>query len=74
MSPRDPYLERFLLALAAQRSPRTVDAYRRDLEVWFRFLDRKKLRVARVGSKDVTDYLGRLRDGRAPVNRDGALP
>src|SRR5262249_61968025 len=27
----DPDAERFLLLLAAQRSPRTVDAYRRDL-------------------------------------------
>jgi integrase/recombinase XerD len=31
MAPSDPDLERFLLFLASQRSPRTVDAYRRDL-------------------------------------------
>jgi len=30
--PSDPDLERFLLFLASRRSPRTVDAYRRDLE------------------------------------------
>jgi site-specific recombinase XerD len=30
-TPSDPEAERYLLLLAAQRSPRTVDAYRRDL-------------------------------------------
>jgi site-specific recombinase XerD len=30
--PADPDLERFLLFLASRRSPRTVDAYRRDLQ------------------------------------------
>ena len=33
MTPFDPDLERYLLVLAARRSPRTVDAYRRDLSV-----------------------------------------
>jgi len=31
MTPSDPDVERYLLVLAARRSPRTVDAYRRDL-------------------------------------------
>ncbi|HUF01045.1 MAG TPA: tyrosine recombinase XerC [Gaiellaceae bacterium] len=31
MTPPDPDVERFLLTLQARRSPRTVDAYRRDL-------------------------------------------
>ncbi len=31
MAPSDPDLERFLLFLGSRRSPRTVDAYRRDL-------------------------------------------
>jgi integrase/recombinase XerD len=31
VAPRDPIVESFLLLLAARRSPRTVDAYRRDL-------------------------------------------
>ena len=31
MSAPDPDVERFLLSLQARRSPRTVDAYRRDL-------------------------------------------
>lgn len=45
----------------------TVAAYRRDLEVWRRFMERKDLDVGEVSSKDVTDYLGRLRDGRPPA-------
>ena len=35
---RDPELDGFLAVLAAQRAPRTVDAYRRDLEHFARFL------------------------------------
>jgi len=35
----DPDAERFLLLLAAQRSPRTVDAYRRDLAAFAAFRD-----------------------------------
>ena len=34
---RDPDVERYLLLLAGQRSPRTVDAYRRDLAAFARF-------------------------------------
>jgi integrase/recombinase XerD len=37
-TPSDPEVERYLLLLAAQRSPRTVDAYRRDLADLGRFL------------------------------------
>jgi site-specific recombinase XerD len=37
--PGDPEMERYLLLLAAQRSPRTVDAYRRDLAALATFLD-----------------------------------
>ena len=37
--PADPEVERYLLLLAAQRSPRTVDAYRRDLAALAAFLD-----------------------------------
>jgi len=36
----DPDVQRFLLSLAARRSPRTVDAYRRDLESLAAFLGR----------------------------------
>jgi integrase/recombinase XerD len=36
--PADPEAERYLLLLSAQRSPRTVDAYRRDLADLRRFL------------------------------------
>ena len=37
-TPPDPEVERYLLLLAAQRSPRTVDAYRRDLAALSSFL------------------------------------
>jgi len=37
-TPADPEVERYLLLLAAQRSPRTVDAYRRDLAAVAKFL------------------------------------
>ncbi len=37
-TPADPEVERYLLLLAAQRSPRTVDAYRRDLAAVAAFL------------------------------------
>jgi integrase/recombinase XerD len=39
VSARETDLEQFLLLLAAQRSPRTVDAYRRDLTTLGTFLD-----------------------------------
>jgi integrase/recombinase XerD len=39
VSARDADLDRFLLGLAAQRSPRTVDAYRRDLDTLRSFRD-----------------------------------
>ena len=39
MPTSDPDAERFLLLLAAQRSPRTVDAYRRDLTAFGTFRD-----------------------------------
>ena len=39
MSGTDPDVERFLLTLQARRSPRTVDAYRRDLAVVRTFRD-----------------------------------
>jgi integrase/recombinase XerD len=39
MSPTDPDVDRFLLTLQARRSPRTVDAYRRDLKAFAQFRD-----------------------------------
>ena len=58
----DPDVERYLLLLAAQRSPRTVDAYRRDLAGLAGFLG------APVGDGDDERPrgLGRLDAGRRP--------
>jgi integrase/recombinase XerD len=60
----DPDVERFLLNLQARRSPRTVDAYRRDLAAFRAF------REGVVGDATVHDleaWLAAMRaDGRAP--------
>jgi integrase/recombinase XerD len=60
----DPDVERFLLNLAARRSPRTVDAYRRDLRELAAF------RGGPVGDATVTElerWLAQMRaDGLAP--------
>lgn len=63
------YLDEFLSYVQFERglAQNTVDAYRRDLEFWRRYLTQRKLDVASVTSRHVTDYLGRLRDGRAPA-------
>jgi integrase/recombinase XerD len=64
MAPRDPTVESFLLLLAARRSPRTVDAYRRDLDLLAAF------RVGPVGDASVEElerWLAQMRaDGLAP--------
>ena len=62
-------LDEFLSHVQFERglAQNTVDAYRRDLEVWRRYLAERKLDFGAVTSKHVTDYLGRLRDGRAPA-------
>jgi integrase/recombinase XerD len=60
----DPDVERFLLNLQARRSPRTVDAYRRDLAAFRTF------REGAVGDATVPEleaWLAAMRaDGRAP--------
>ena len=64
MTASDPDVERFLLLLAARRSPRTVDAYRRDLARLTAF------RGGRVGDTTVQElerWLAAMRaDGLAP--------
>jgi len=61
---RDPEVEAFLALLAARSSPRTVDAYRRDLTALGAFLDGP---VARAGIRDLERWLGHQRDaGAAP--------
>jgi site-specific recombinase XerD len=59
----DPSVERFLLGIAARRSPRTVDAYRRDLTALERFLDKE---VGRATVDDLERWVASMRaDGLA---------
>jgi site-specific recombinase XerD len=61
---RDPDVEAFLALLAARSSPRTVEAYRRDLTALGAFLDAP---VAQAGVRDLERWLGHQRDaGAAP--------
>jgi integrase/recombinase XerD len=62
---RDRQVEAFLRLLAAQRAPRTVDAYRRDLGAFGAWLGRA---VATASAEDVERYLA---EGRA-AGRSGA--
>jgi integrase/recombinase XerD len=60
----DPDVEGFLLLLAAQRSPRTVDAYRRDLASLGAFLESP---VTSAATADLERWLAAMRaDGLAP--------
>jgi integrase/recombinase XerD len=60
----DPDVERFLLLLAARRSPRTVDAYRRDL---VSFASTLNGRIGDATTEEIEAWLARMRaDGRAP--------
>jgi integrase/recombinase XerD len=62
---RDPELDGFLALLAARRSPRTVDAYRRDLVHLQGWLGRP---VASADTDELNRYLAQLRaDGLAPA-------
>jgi integrase/recombinase XerD len=61
----DPELEAFLALLAAQRAPRTVEAYRRDLEALAAWLGRSP---ATATTDDLERYVAELRAaGRAPA-------
>jgi integrase/recombinase XerD len=56
--PRDPEVEGFLALLAARRSPRTVDAYRRDLAALATWLTRQP---GTATTEDLEGYLAGLR-------------
>ena len=56
--PTDPHVERFLLLLAARRSPRTVDAYRRDLARLAAHLDAP---VATATTEQLEGWLAAMR-------------
>ena len=60
----DPDVDSFLLLLAARRSPRTVDAYRRDLAAFGATLNGP---VANATTEEIEAWLATMRaDGRAP--------
>ena len=61
MSASDPDVERYLLTLQAQRSPRTVDAYRRDLAALHAFLGKD---VARVTPDELAAWVASMRAGK----------
>ena len=64
MQPPDPDVQRFLLALASGRSPRTVDAYRRDLDAFAAF---RGGRVAEASVEDLEGWVAEMRAaGLAP--------
>jgi integrase/recombinase XerD len=58
VSASDPDVERYLLTLQAQRSPRTVDAYRRDLAALHAFLGKD---VARVTPDELAAWVASMR-------------
>jgi site-specific recombinase XerD len=61
----DPDVESFLLLLAARRSPRTVDAYRRDLAAFAATIDG---RIGETTTEEIEAWLAAMRaDGRAPA-------
>ena len=61
---RDPDVEGFLALLATRRAPKTVEAYRRDLDALRAWLDGP---VALVSAEQLEQYLAELRAaGRAP--------
>ena len=61
----DPEVEGFLALLAARRAPRTVDAYRRDLEHFASWLDGPP---SQATTEELERYVAQLRaDGRAPA-------
>jgi integrase/recombinase XerD len=57
-APRDPELEGFLALLHAQRSPRTVDAYRRDLRALAAYLGKP---VGEATLEELERYVAQLR-------------
>jgi integrase/recombinase XerD len=62
---RDPDLDGFLALLAARRAPRTVDAYRRDLEHFARWLEAPP---SGATTEQLESYVAQLRaDGLSPA-------
>lgn len=47
----------------------TAASYRRDLVLWLKFCDKRAVEPLRPSEGDVTEFLGRLRDGGSPATR-----
>jgi integrase/recombinase XerD len=67
----DRWVDEFLSHAQFERglSQNTVEAYRRDLAMWRRFCEHSGVGSTSVTSRDVTEYLERLRDGRPPASQ-----
>jgi integrase/recombinase XerD len=65
----DSWVDEFLSYVEFEKglSRNTIDAYRRDLTVWRNYCETRGVDVRNTGSKDITDYLERLRNGKPPA-------
>ncbi|MGH2806848.1 MAG: site-specific tyrosine recombinase XerD [Actinomycetota bacterium] len=65
----DRWIDEFLTYVEFEKglSKNTIDAYRRDLAVWRNYCTKRGVDARRTGAKDITDYLDRLRTGKAPA-------
>ena len=63
-------IDEFLTHAAFERglSKNTIDAYRRDLNMWDAYCRATGLDGAGAGPDDITDYLDRLRSGESPAS------
>lgn len=70
----DRYVDEFLSYARVERglSSNTVDAYRRDLATWRAFCAARGIDGDDVSPDDLTEYLDRLRSGRAPAPKSFA--
>jgi integrase/recombinase XerD len=67
----DGWIDEFLSFAEFEKglSRNSIESYRRDLALWRRFCDARKLDPAAVTTEDITSYLEALRTGRAPAPR-----
>ena len=65
----DRWVDEFMTYVEFEKglAANTVAAYRRDLMVWQRYCELKRLPADGVDASDVTDYLERLRSGKPPT-------
>ena len=64
------WIDEYLTHIASERglSANTVAAYRRDLGTWARFCATSNLDPANINPDDLTEFLARLRAGKAPAS------